>query len=215
MTELDANDRSQAWMGYEPINWQRLARAQTWFAGKEYTYAEVPWAVPQKVVDVTAPPGAQAISVRGADAVLIGSAEQGFLRKVANSYMENLYRSVPLFAISPCFRGEPKIVPGHTQLTFMKLELFFWDTCPEDVEEASHFLIQDAEQFMTTEGAHLRRVQTPDGWDLYCDDVEVGSYGLRKDKNVCWAYATGVAEPRFSYALKRQQNRIAKWKSGR
>src|SRR5581483_9759318 len=34
--------------------------------------------------------------------------------------------------------------------------------------------------------------------DCYC--VELGSYGIRAHSNIIWAYGTGCAEPRLSYA---------------
>jgi len=208
VTELGA----EAWRHYPRIDWARLARAQAFYEAKGYEYVEVPWAVPEDVVYGTMPPGATPIHVRR-DAILIGSAEQGFLdmalRQRGRLSKGNLY-----FSISPCFRGEPSIIPGHTQLCFMKLELFAPDRDYE-AEETSKHLLDDAEQFMTTEGAHLTRLRTEAGFDLECDGIEVGSYGIRQFEGVHWAYATGLAEPRFSTALHHQQERRRKWWSGR
>lgn len=194
MTELGAS----AWRGYPPIDWKRLARAHAFFESKGYQYVEVPWAVPEELVKITIPPGAVPIAVRGADAVLVGSAEQGFLDIVANGTYA-LWHDGLYFSISPCFRGEPVVHRGHTQLTFMKLELF----APTALK--SHILLDDAEQFMTSEGARLVRVSTKDGIDLECAGIEVGSYGVRQYNHVKWSYATGLAEPRFSYALQVQE----------
>lgn len=193
MTELGA----KAWRGYSPIDWQRLARAHAFFERKGYQYVEVPWAVPEEIVNITLPPGNTPIAVRGADAVLVGSAEQGFLDIVKYAtyslWQEGLY-----FSISPCFRGEPEIYRGHTQLTFMKLELF----APNALK--SQILLEDAEQFMASEGAQLVRVNTEHGIDLECAGIEVGSYGVR-EHHIKWSYATGLAEPRFSHALQLQE----------
>jgi hypothetical protein len=41
-----------------------------------------------------------------------------------------------------------------------------------------------------------RDIVTPDG-------IELGSYGIRTVGNVSFAYGTGLAEPRFSYAINK------------
>ena len=204
MTAHDA----ESWRHYPRIDWSRLARAQAFYTAKGYEYVEVPWAVPEDVVYGTMPPGATPIHA-GLDSILVGSAEQGFLdmalRSKGRLSTGNLY-----FSISPCFRGETNVILGHTQLCFMKLELFAPDSDFE-VEETSKHLLDDAEQFMTTEGAHLTRVQTEAGFDLECANIEVGSYGTRQFEGVHWAYATGLAEPRFSSALQLQQEKRKLW----
>jgi hypothetical protein len=201
VTELEADKFRQV----APIDWARLARAHEFYERRGYLYVEVPWAVQRKIINITLPPGNVPI-LAGNDAVLVGSAEQGFLDLVDSKHLSRTIRPGRLlFSISPCFRGEPILTKGHTQLTFMKVELF----CLEDdsvsdskYERVSERLLLDAQEFMTTEGVVVTRESTQDGVDLYCSGLEVGSYGSREWNGYRWAYGTGLAEPRFSTALK-------------
>jgi hypothetical protein len=173
-----------------------LSRAHVFFQGKFYRYLEVPWAVPISVVATTIPPEARPLCLADSDSVLIGSAEQGIIDLVWNSGFCPR-QGEKYFAVSPCFRGEHPVTPGITQLTFMKVELFSLSG-PGVVET----LVNDAEEFMTGEGAVLSRVETPDGMDLYCGGLEVGSYGARSVRGLHWSYGTGLAEPRFNTSLR-------------
>jgi hypothetical protein len=44
---------------------------------------------------------------------------------------------------------------------------------------------------------------TPDGYDIMYDDIELGSYGIRKCEFLEWIYGTGCAEPRLSNLIKK------------
>ena len=43
--------------------------------------------------------------------------------------------------------------------------------------------------------------KSTDSADIMYKDIELGSYGIRKHKNVEWIYGTGVALPRLSIAM--------------
>lgn len=198
MTELG----HRVWRETATINWPRLFRAYNFYVEKGYRYLEVPWAVSREIVECTIPPGATPIRLRASDATLIGSAEQGFL-DVAMSKGWSLQEGERYFSISPCFRGEEKTLEGHTQLSFMKLELFAPVGDFQNEEDLTERLVKDARQFMKAEGA---KVTVRPVNDLCCDldlnGIEVGSYGSRSVETLTWAYGTGLAEPRFSFALK-------------
>lgn len=121
-------------------------------------------------------------------------------------------------AITPCFRNESKLDDLH-QSYFMKLELISW--VPEDgkfVEQeiALHRMISTVQKFFDQEGLEtevIRNEELANGDPLCVEKnafdivslhgtVEVGSYGIRQHPEVGrWIYGTGLAEPRFSYAL--------------
>lgn len=205
MKDLEFNRYS--WLDYAAIDWQRIARAQEFYSKKGYTYVETPWAVPSSIAQMTLPQGARPIALTTAnnDGILVGSAEQGFLELFYTLGRMHYNRHNPLFSISPCFRGEAEVLPGVTQLAFMKVELF----CATNVPGVMDMLRADAEQFMTIEGAQLDRKQTEEGIDLMCGNYEVGSFGRRKvnspDFELHWVYGTGLAEPRFSAAIEAQK----------
>jgi len=120
-------------------------------------------------------------------------------------------------AITPCFRNEPKLDDQH-QPYFLKCELISW--VPTDgklIEQViqMHHMIGAARQFFEDEGLEVECVPNPEGmhdpigvngqaFDVvsFRTNVEVGSYGIREHASVGrWIYGTGIAEPRFSYAL--------------
>jgi hypothetical protein len=44
----------------------------------------------------------------------------------------------------------------------------------------------------------IKIVKTNIGYDLELNNIELGSYGVRKYGQLHWVYGTGLAEPRFS-----------------
>lgn len=183
------------------LDWQRIARAHAFYQSKGYVYVEVPWAVKAATVAATIPPDARPLCVADADAILIGSAEQGILDLIWNQGFQP-EQGARYFSVSPCFRGETTLVQGVTQLTFMKVELFSLAS-----PTAMLVLTCDAARFLTSEGGLLSRAETPEGLDLFCGGMEVGSYGTRTKFGLSWAYGTGLAEPRFSSALSQQKDK--------
>jgi hypothetical protein len=178
----------------KPINWTILGDAIRAYTGMGYTYVEVPWAVPNKIVDMTVPHPDFAVRLsEKMDGTLVGSAEQSFmfLQK------KDLLAPGRYVACSPCFRNEP-VVNDLRQPTFMKVELYCNDVKPGTLD----LMIDHAWSFFTaniTRHDQLRIVDTHEGFDIELNSVEIGSYGVRKIDGMHWAYGTGVAEPRFSY----------------
>lgn len=174
------------------VDWGRLAEAVRFYEARGYARREVPWFVPRDIQEITCPFPQNIMSVAGLGC-LVGSAEQAFLAlALAGDIVPGRY-----LALTPCFRDEPEDVT-HTK-TFMKVELF---ACgPEDQMWAeAERMRDDALAFMTGAGRLPDTVETPAGWDLEICGVEVGSYGTRRARGLTWAYGTGLAEPRFSYA---------------
>ena len=179
-----------------PVNWNRLARAYTFYTSKGFTYVETPWVVPMAVAKKSMPEEANPFFVApsyGLDPhVLVGSAEQGFLSQLEES---SLVEGKFYFSISPCFRGEPSnfLSAGVTQATFMKVELF----CYGGNKENYITFLEYAKAFMLGEGVSCITSRTSEeSIDLYAEGFELGSYGFRPETGS--HYGTGLAEPRFS-----------------
>lgn len=180
------------------INWPRIGRADEYYRTL-YQYVEVPWVVNRVFIAATAPPGSSICSTNTGD--LVGSAEQGFLALSAGGKIRN---DVHYYSVSPCFRGAPPDDPYHN-LHFMKVELYYPTGTPKDVGR----MVEAAAKFFALEGAIPEIVKTPEGFDLNVGGVEVGSYGYRSVGDHAWVYGTGLAEPRFSQALRSQRDHIS------
>jgi hypothetical protein len=114
-------------------------------------------------------------------------------------------------AITPCFRNETVLDDLH-QPYFMKLELISWDkTTPEDLSK----MIAGARLYIENDEAGLWidviKNDDPDplsvsqAYDIVTNSqkIELGSYGIRSHPKVGrWVYGTGLAEPRYSYAIE-------------
>lgn len=128
---------------------------------------------------------------------LVGSAEQGF---VSLDRLKVLGRG-NFMSCTPCFRREDVHDILHRPY-FMKVELYKNDVVDES---ALSEMISHAYEFFSL-AASPKVVKTSEGFDIEINNIEVGSYGLRKYNNLQWVYGTGVALPRYSTAKERNIN---------
>ena len=180
------------------INYARIGHAQSFYRALGYKNVEVPWTVSHDASRATAPPGANLFPTPVG--VLIASGEQGFIELMRQGAMApGKWQTT-----TPCFRDEKE----HNELTrfsFMKTELIWY--MPEDNRLAFETVLNNAIScfYEISEAEVFEGVQTAEGVDIYFNGVELGSYGVRTmDKHV-WVYGTGLAEPRFSIMMRRQQ----------
>lgn len=200
-----------------------MLEAREYYESKGYAYIDVPWAVSREAIMLTRPPHIEGepFSLEAGGQLLypVASAEQSFLQMRMDGVL-----SAPSYnsycAITPCFRNEPKLDDQH-QPYFMKCELISW--VPQDQYEFGdetwhqlHRMIDDCRKFFESEGlececrpnSEWRTDPLAVGGDTFdvCSfrtNVEVGSYGIREVPQLGrWIYGTGIAEPRFSYALE-------------
>lgn len=190
----------------KPINYLRINAALVYYQSLGYKYVEVPWLVYDFATQATIPNSDLALNVEnegGWHGRLIGSAEQGFVQML--HYGKLGYGR--FVAASPCFRDEQNsYTEGYKQPHFFKVELIDTESGPATVER----MIGEALRFNRTQGASKCEVKLDiysDVKDIYFNHIEIGSYGNRsvdiQGKKHSWTYGTGVAEPRFSYALER------------
>lgn len=197
------------------IDWGRIARALAFYQARGYKKIEVPWLVEPRYREITYP-HVNAFQTSKGD--LVGSAEQSFLQlafedKIQikdyhwNKGVEAAGRYV---AVTPCFRDHQPEDELH-QLYFMKVELFepIFRTLPTDDFKPVR-LLQDAGEFFASEGALPESEVTDEGIDWTVGGIEVGSYGYRRHEGFGWLYGTGLAEPRFSQALRQQSKHLAR-----
>ena len=183
------------------IRWQYLSRAFTYYSFI-YKPIEVPWIVSEKAIRATLPP--EKIPFQTSGGYLVGSAEQSFIELTLTGNL-NCGKYV---ACSPCFRDEQE--DDLHQKTFMKVELFHrFSSRPSDnnIQNNIANMIADAKCCFKALNAKLdnniiKTLKTDEGFDLEINGIEVGSYGYREFDDIYWVYGTGLAEPRFSIALK-------------
>lgn len=179
------------------INWQNIAKAIDFYTVHGFEYIETPWIVDYKTIEITCPDPQKIITVDESGGTLhglVGSAEQGFLQLVLDGKLSG----VNYVSAGSCFRLEKEDELHQSQ--FFKVELFSKCINGDRAIQASRELLRRANKFMNYQAVE---VQTEEGFDLEINGVEVGSYGARFHSKIgWWAYGTGVAEPRYSYARK-------------
>ena len=148
----------------------------------------------QEISDITKPTdGNDYKMLHKNNKVLVASAEQSFLYQSIKGYL-------PIGrwqATTPCYRFENQ--DGLHQKNFMKTELFLTDDVRSKILKE---MVACALYFFQQHIPQAERLKTSDGFDIVYGDVELGSYGIRSHLHLNWIYGTGIAEPRFSNAIK-------------
>ena len=182
----------------DTIDYSLLAKAQLYYKGLGYQNVTTPWLVSLQAVVATLPPNSQAYQTMAG--CLVGSGEQGFIQMMLDGKMEpGRYQTT-----TPCFRDEPEY-DEFTRPAFMKTELI-WYMPDIDPAQAYNQVVRNAVtcMFEISDAEELNAVETPDGYDIVCNGVELGSYGIRKMQEHLWVFGTGLAEPRFSLTVQRR-----------
>lgn len=126
---------------------------------------------------------------------LVGSAEQSFIQMIFDGTLPpGRYQTV-----TPCFRSDAQDELHESH--FIKLELI--DTANSSSWPDIASIAQDFFSIPTSiVGISDKQC------DIVSADIELGSYGCRRMfKDVFFAYGTGVAEPRYSLAKKKFQEK--------
>lgn len=195
-----------------PAMYHHLLKAVEYYGKCGFEYVNVPWAVSKEVILMTRPSHVVgepfSLNSGGIDLYPVASAEQSFLQMA----MDNVgVRPVgSLCALTPCFRNEPVIDELH-QPYFMKVELISWDkTTHEDLTK----MVAHA-RLLFEENTWVDCVPNTDpdpigieAYDLVTSHtgIELGSYGIREHPKVGrWLYGTGLAEPRYTYAIEKEE----------
>lgn len=178
------------------IDYQKIVEASRYYAELGYVETEVPWIIPFKAYETTAPKNERR-QFATLDGYLNASGEQSFIHMLQEGV--HLHKN---FCITSCFRDEPVLDDIH-HTYFVKLELILRDATRENLQK----IIQDAKKFfdryMETEV-----IQTgEDAYDIIDTTykIEIGSYGIRKIEGFTFIYGTGLALPRFDYIINKNK----------
>ncbi len=183
------------------IDYGRIDRSIEFYESYGFKRIESPWTVTKEVSGITKPPNGTDWEILGKDKVLVASGEQSFLYLYLKGFLpKGNYQTV-----TPCFREEP-FDKTHTKY-FIKNELII----TENVSEDSLFYVAGiCKQFYEKElGVKIDLIKTNEGVDLEINGIEIGSYGIRSCEYLDWIYATGLAEPRFTFIKNMIKNGIS------
>lgn len=181
------------------IDYGLLDRSVRHYATKGFVRIEAPWAVTEAVSNITKPKDIpQCFHLNHNGKVLVASAEQSFLYQ----YNKGFLPPGRFQAITPCFRFEA--YDSLHSKCFMKNELI--DTANPTVETWKR-MVEEAMEFFRTLFLYHERLKvistSPLSCDIYYEDVELGSYGIRECEFLKWVYGTGCAEPRTTSTLRK------------
>lgn len=195
-------------------SWENLSQALQQFKIYGFKYIDVPWIIPKIYTKATCKNRDDVFVTQYGD--LVGSAEQSFIYLASENKID--INNEKYCSISPCFRNE-KITSKTTRKNFMKLELIhFIFLEKEQIKKRVFKLIELVKKFYQFHfDLCCSIIETDEGFDLCYDNfgkskiLELGSYGYREvcfhdEKRISWIYGTGIAEPRFSIALKMKEN---------
>lgn len=177
------------------IDYNRIGRSIDYYESKGFSRIESPWTVTKSISKITKPQDKIDWTIKEKDKVLVASGEQSFLYLYLKGFLpKGRYQTV-----TPCFREEI-FDETHTKY-FMKNEIMITDKANDyELEKVIDF----CKLFFESElGEELDIVKTGEGYDLEIDGIELGSYGIRNCDYLEWIYATGLAEPRFSFIKNR------------
>lgn len=176
------------------INLKLIDNAIGFYQEHGFKRIETPWLVPDEINKITQPNFVKSYHIPNFDKSLVGSGEQSFLYLLSKHQLPTgKYQT-----LTPCFRDEIEDLTHFTQ--FMKLELI--DT--QDTSEPNLLnIISYAETFFNSVlNKKTEIIKTDIGYDIMFNNIELGSYGIRKHEYLSWIYATGIAEPRLSNLIK-------------
>lgn len=183
------------------IRWDLLAEAKAFYESKGYVYTEMSWNVSGEIYEATKPcnEDKEDLYVPQWDRFLIASGEQALLESRFK------HQNKQLQTITPCFRSEQEY-NSLRRPHFMKLELMLILDQDLSYKKQTFLLeqvIDDAYAYFSKYSSLNKIVKFDDNtWDINCNNVEVGSYGIREYQDFRWIYGTGLAEPRFSQAIQ-------------
>lgn len=185
------------------INYQFVVEALEWYEKQTFKQIEVPWLVSREAIDVTRPKSARPFETPLG--CVVASGEQSFIQMM----MDGKLKAGNYCCATPCFRDEPVVDDLH-RTSFFKLELI--SAWPNQEQQALKDMIHCALCFHLNY-LRARVLKTEEGYDIVCQGIELGSYGIRKHGNLRWVYGTGVALPRMSMAMKLNQDKIKEIRS--
>lgn len=174
-----------------------LYQAMMFFNNCGYEFITAPYVVDKKAVEHTLPEGREAYP-HANYGFYVGSAEQSIYHMLDKCGRKNLPKRC--LAITPCQRNEEVLDESHLEI-FLKIELISFD-----LGYSHKTIMEDVLDFFKMIGTeNVTYVMQDDNvsYDINVNNIEVGSYGYRWFRDVLVSYGTGLALPRYSYAVSK------------
>lgn len=167
------------------------------YSSKGYELIDVPFIVDIDVSGLTKPDFANDIHHNN-NKVYVASGEQSFLQLIKEDKLQcNKY-----MCLTPCLRDEKNKDDLHYHM-FMKLELIHVLKYTDNTFNALQSMYQSAIEVNCKNLPNVTwdELINPLGeYDIYSNNIEVGSYGVREAFNIRYVYGTGIALPRHNIA---------------
>lgn len=180
----------------------RLGQVMTLWQSAGAKLIPLPWIASQEAVDATRPPERSPnTDIQTPFGFLVASGEQAFMDMASTLQEKQIY-----IGWTPCFRHEPSFDATH-HYYFMKAEAFVRCSPSQaslEVDRVRHIAMLGFETLLrlSNQTARLEFRQTSRGaYDIECNGIEVGSYGVRIYKGETYVFGTALAEPRWSETL--------------
>lgn len=170
------------------INWSLLWESVEYYKNKWFECIDCPWIIPQEFTRITSPDRNNSFATAFWD--LVGSSEQSFVYLS----LSNQIKPWKYVTLTPCYRDEPE--DNTHKKYFMKTELF--QSVEVNEQELDNIIKTCYEFFEKNAEGKLEIIKTDTWYDIECNWIEIGSYGIRHYEGLNWIYATWLAEPRFS-----------------
>ena len=182
------------------IDYRLIADAVEFYQARGYQPVEVPWLLPKDAVEATIPAGLRVHETFAG--CLPGSGEQSFVQLMKDRDL----RCGKYLCVTPCFRDEPVLDDLH-RAYFLKVELLGIPQYGYNIHTSAAAVLNDAVAFFLLHVPSVRIVQFGDSSYAPKDilspaGTELGSYGIRDQNGLNYAYGTGCAEPRLSQARR-------------
>ena len=178
------------------IDYNLINESIQFYSNNGFQRIEAPWTVSEYVDNITKPEGRQSFQFKHNDKCFVASGEQSFLYL----YLKGFLPLGRYQCSTPCIREEP-FDYLHSKY-FIKNELIQTDKVNE---EELQKLIEVSLRFFKTYLQDVNVEKTDIGYDIVCNGIELGSYGIRECEFLTWIYATGCAEPRLSTLINKQK----------
>lgn len=170
-----------------------LYQAMTFYKDRGYSFIAAPYIVDKDVVGFTLPEDREAYP-HSDYGFYVGSAEQSIYQLIK----DGVDLPSKCLVITPCQRDEFILDESHLEI-FLKIELISFDM------GFDHRSIRDdvLDFYKSLNVDNVSTIVQDDNvsYDININDVEVGSYGYRWFNDVLVSYGTGLALPRFEYAV--------------